>query len=184
MITADKVTAIGKLKKPHGYKGELGADIFYEKDIFEDSQTPFFIKIDNILVPFFVEGIGGGPYGTGFIKFKDVDSDADGAVLSKKDLYVLKSFMAEYLGVTEEELEAAHEDFSGYIVYELDSSSVIGRVEGIMEGIEYDYLIVEKENSQGTIEIPLVDEFISEIKDNPEGKGEIIVNLPSGFLEI
>ena len=185
MITDDMVFPIGRIKKPHGYKGNLGVEIFFEKELFADPSTPFFVKMDNILVPFFVDNIGGGRDGMSFLKFKDIDSDADAAVFSKKDLYALKSFLAETLGVGEDELNENEDELTGYIVVENESSKIIGIVEGILEGLEYDYLIVKKDDSDESIEIPIVDEFINEISESsdPSG-GEIRVSLPEGFLNI
>lgn len=184
MITEDMVIPVGKIKKPHGYKGELGIEVFFERNLFDDPLTPFFVKIDNILVPFFVDSIKGGAKGVAFIKFKDVDSDAEASVFSKKDIYALKTFLTETLGLSEEELEQEEDDLIGFQVRDVESGEVIGNVIDIFEGVEYDYLVIRKEGEEQTREIPLIDEFIDEIIEDSESTGEIRVSLPSGFLEI
>lgn len=185
MIKEESLTVVGKLKKPHGYKGAIGVDMDFEKEIFADPKTPFFIKIDNIFVPFWVETIGGGSNGMSFIKIKDIDSDADAAQLAKKELYAQKSFVAQLLGIEESELETGIDDIIGLPVVDDETSELIGVVEGIMEGIEYDYLQVKRKEGNATIEIPLIDEFIEEIKEDPDGvREEIRVVLPDGFMDI
>lgn len=184
MIREDMVIPVGKLKKPHGYKGQVGVDIFFDKNLFSDSNTPFFVKIDNTLVPFFVDTIGGGPNGMSFLKFKDIDSDTEASIFSQKDLFVFKSVMAELLGVPEDEIYQENDNYTGYKVIDSETRKNIGTVIEIFEGVEYDYLVVEKSIGQQTIEIPLVEEFIEEINETAGGQGVITVMLPSGFLDI
>lgn len=184
MIAEDSLCKVGRIKKPHGYKGDLSVDIFYEKEIFTDQATPFFVKIDNISVPFFVETIRGGDSGRAFIKFKDVNSDEDASEFSKKDLYALKTFVSEVTGIEEEELDFDNSEFIGYEVTDAQTGETIGCVEDILEGKEYDYLSVRKEKDGTLLDIPAIEEFIEEITTNSTGKGEIKVTLPEGFLEI
>lgn len=191
MIDEASVVAIGKLFKPHGYKGELNADIQYGPELFEDGSTAFFVKIDNILVPFFVEKIGGGANGTSHIKFRGIDSDTEAMILANKELYTLKSTLSEALELSEEELENELRGYEGFIVVDEKTGSAIGTVMGEEEGIEYDYLIVGKEGSEETIHIPMIEEFVKEIssndksqRDNHEAEGTIKVDLPEGYLDI
>lgn len=184
MITDEMVTPVGKTLKPHGYKGDLKFDAYFESAVYSHPHIPFFAKIDNILVPFFVETIGGGSEGTTFIKFKDIDSDLDALMLAKKEIYALKSFLTDELGVTEEELEQAGEDVTGFRVVELEGERVLGVVDHMEEGVEYDYMAVRKTGEEALIYIPFIDEFVEEITEDEEGNGEIKVVLPDGFLEI
>ena len=185
MITAEMITPIGHLFKPHGYKGELNADIIFDSSIFDDPETPFFVYIDNILVPFFVETIGGGQNNTSFIKFKNIDSDTEALVVAKRELYALKSFILENFEITEEELEFDSGALMGFEVIDLKSEEVIGIVEDIEEGVEYEYLVVRKLSDDSTVHIPFLDEFVKEILElEGSGAGKILVELPEGFLEI
>lgn len=185
MITDEMVVAVGRLFKPHSFRGEVNADILYGRELFADPNTPFFVKIDNILVPFFVETVGGGSNKTSFLKFRGIDSDSEASMVVNKELYALKSFVSEILGVSEEELEAGADDFAGFLVTDASNGVVIGEVEGIEEGVEYDYLLVKKQIDGETIHVPLIEEFVSEILEpSGESPGEITVTLPEGFLEI
>lgn len=185
MITEESVVAAGKLFKPHSYKGELNIDIFYDKSIYENPKTPFFIKIDNILVPFFVERIGGGSSRSSFIKFKNVDSDSDASILANKELYILKSTLASLLNVKEEELEVPIDEYLGFKVIDMDTGDLLGEVVDFEEGREYDYMIIKRTDNDETLSIPFIEEFVSLLRETKgDAKGEFGVNLPEGFLEI
>lgn len=184
MITDQMVIPVGYIKKPHGYKGSLGVEIFFERDIFSDSETPFFVKMDNILVPFFVDSIGGGADNMSYLKFSEINSDVDAAIFAKKELYARKSDVARLLGVNEEDLEDISEDYIGFNVVDSRSGLLIGTVTDILEGVEYDYFLVSKNDSDEEVEIPIVEEFIEEISEGMgEKQGVIKVSLPDGFFD-
>lgn len=185
MIREEDLIVVGKIFKPHGYKGEMNVEIEYGAELFKDSKTPYFIKMDNILVPFFVETIGGGREGTSFLKLRGVDSDLAASGFVRKELYARRSDVAKALKISEDELSMSIAGLDGFRVIDAVSGNFIGTVLEIEEGVEYDYLIVTKGEDDSEIQIPFIDEFISEVKDSGEGSiGEIYVTLPEGFLEI
>lgn len=184
MITDEMLMPIGRLFKPHGYKGEMNADIYFDINLFGDRKTPFFIYIDNIPVPFFVESIGGGTSGTSFIKFRGINSDIECIPFVRKELFAEKNFVAVTYGTTPEELEMTADGVKGYEVIRAENGELLGKVEAMEEGVEYDYLIVELKESQAMVHIPFVDEFITEINEKGvSSDGKVFVSLPEGFLE-
>lgn len=184
MITQEIVTQVGKIFKPHGYKGEMNVDVDYGPELFANPKTPFFVKIDNILVPFFVERIGGGASGTSYMKFKGVNSDIEALQFVRKELYAPKDFVAGLLGLSPEELEMTVAGVVGFDVIDGGSGEKIGTVEDMEEGVEYDYILVRKASDDALLHIPFVDEFVEEITESsPSGNGEITVSLPEGFME-
>ena len=186
MITQEMVLPVGRILKTHSFKGRLKVDIFYEKEIFYNPETPFFIKIDNILVPFFVDSIGGGSDNMSYLKLNDVNTDEEAASLVGKEIFALKSYLSQALGLSEEDLAVEPDDFLGFDVFDTASEDLIGEVVGIEEGVEYDYLSVRRPDSGDLLDIPFIDEFVDEIVE-PESdreKGIIRVSLPEGFLDI
>lgn len=185
MITQELLTSVGRLFKPHGYKGELKVNIEFDSDMNAILNKPFFVKIDNLLVPFFAEKFRGGKSGNSFVKFRNVDSDLEALALSNKDLFMLKSDVADLLGIESSGLEDLEQGYVGFNVFDSHNNVFIGSVENMEEGVEYDYLSVRKEKDGNIIDIPFIEEFVEEI-EYPEGgkKGKIIVNLPDGMLEI
>ena len=54
MIREEEVFQIGKLGKTHGVKGEIS--FLFDDDVFDRVDADYLIlKIDGILVPFFIE---------------------------------------------------------------------------------------------------------------------------------
>ena len=185
MIREENLVGIGKIFKPHGYKGEMNIEISLDGDIFDNPCTPFFVKMDNIPVPFFVESVGGGANGTSFLKFKGVDSDLKAAAFANKELYAEKETVASLYGVEPEDLIFNNSELVGYEVYDADTKETLGQITEVSEGVEYDYLVVKKKTEGREMMIPLLDEFIEEIiEPTDEGVGRFIVRLPEGFMEI
>lgn len=184
MITEDMVLPVGEIFKPHGYKGEMTVDIFYDAELFRNRERPFFIKIDNILVPFFVESIGGGSGKSTYIKLKRIDSDVEAGAFSKKEIYALRKDVADSLGVEIDDLTHLTDDIRGYVVIDASDNKEIGKIMDFAEGVEYDYMVVEPESGGNSVMIPLIDDFVIEINDLEGGTGTVKVSLPEGFLEI
>lgn len=185
MIKEDMMMPAGHLFKPHGYKGEIKCDMPLPPELFKSADIPVFLKMDGIPVPFFIESARGKEDYTTIVKFRDIDSDIDAAELANKEVLMMKSLLAEITGVTEEELELTANGYLGYEVVKADSGETIGTVEDIEDGVEYDYLVVRKQEDNEEINIPFIDEFVTLIKEGPEnGKGKIAVSLPEGFLDI
>lgn len=184
MINDKDIFSVGKILKPHGYKGEVGVEIDFDRTLYVDSNIPFFIKIDNIPVPFYVESVSGRNNKTLYIKFEGIDSDKEALTISRHELYTLKSIITEKFGISEEELDFSNEELIGYEIIDNITGNSLGVAEGIGEGKEYDYLILRKQDGDNSISIPLIEEFIYEILENQEGSGVIKVTLPEGFMEI
>lgn len=186
MIVKEQLYDAGKILKTHGYKGDVTVASDFGKEIFKLPGTAFFVEFDNIPVPFFVEKVGGGSSNTVYIKFKTIDSDTDAAMLQNKRLYVERGVLAEFLGIGEDELDASGEELTGYEVIDASTGVKIGEVTGMEEGKEYDYLLVSRENDSEAIQIPLVEEFVVEIREgeSEDEKGLILLELPDGFLQI
>lgn len=187
MIKVDSLSQIGRVTKTHGYKGEVLINLEYPKDIFTNGHFPtMFIKIDGIIVPFFVESIRGNSQEKAYFKFENLDSEDEASIICGEEIFVEKKWLAEVLEVEVDELEG-DEDISGYIVIDSSTGEKIGKVEDVLEGIEYDYLQV-KDDYNNEILIPLVDDYIDNIeekeKSESESPGMIYMSLPDGFLSI
>lgn len=180
MIGEKDVIEIGFLRKPHGYKGELNADLDFDGDLFADRQTPFIMNIDGILVPFHIDTIR--KRGEGYlIKFEDIDSDKDASILVNHEIYALKSRVIDLTGISEEDLEDDY-DLIGATVRDAETGKMLGTVKEIEEGKEYDYLNVEREEETEALQIPMIDPFIKTIEEDEDGRVIITVMLPEGML--
>ena len=185
MILEETLLKIGRIFKPHGFKGELTIDLEYDLPGSDLARLPLFIRIDGIFVPFFPVSLRGGVSGNSFVRFKGIDSDIDALKLSNHDLYMLKADFSVISGVGEEELDAFVSGYAGFLVVDQNTNEPLGYVEDIEEGVEYDYLTVKTAGGK-VLDIPFIDEFVSEISEDSadDAPGVIIVNLPEGFLDL
>lgn len=170
--------------KPHGFRGEVNAIIDFDLSEEEIKSLIFVFDIDGILVPFFCSTGRILAESKWLLKFDDINSDTAIKPFVNKEIYFLRSQIAETLGVDEMDLETVNDSYIGYIVKNSVEETVIGIVEDIEEGIEYDYLIVKNPENK-LIQIPFIDEIVPVINEKDENnQGEIFVDLPEGLLEL
>ena len=183
MIEESQLIEVGKLHKPHGYKGEINASFDYPVEMVKTPGLPLFLDVDGIFVPFFIASLRTREGGA-LIRFDDIESSDDVRPYVNKKIFCLKKDVAAFLSVEEEELDAVADDVIGYDVLTEDERK-LGVVSDIQEGTEYDYLIVDPVDEEGEeIMIPFIDDFINEISEDPDGEnGTIYVLLPDGYLE-
>ena len=86
---------IGQIAKLHGYKG--GVSLFLDVTHPEEyiNMESFFIEIDGILTPFFVESFKLKNKGFAAVKFQGVDSEQEARSLLKKKVFIPESELRE-----------------------------------------------------------------------------------------
>lgn len=184
MIQRENLVSIGKIRKPHSYKGEVVGLFDYDANLFSrERELPIFLEMDHIPVPFFIESIRGNSPTKGMLKLENIDTEREAAELAGKEMLMEKERLAAMLGVSEEELDDADDDLTGYKVYEKEGAGYLGTVNRLEEGLEYDYLVVKDEKEERELIIPLVEEFVEDIVEEGDER-RIIVDLPEGFLDI
>lgn len=185
MITRDDLIEIGRLFKPHGYKGEINASFDYD-DEFVLSRPALFFDIDGIFVPFFINFVR--PKGNDFLlKLDDMESLEDVRPFVNKTVFCMKKDLADFFNVDIDELDEDDDNLIGYLVMDASSGQTIGRVNDIMEGKEYDFLEIADADDE-ILTIPFIDDFIVEISDSdpdfPDSAGRIVMSLPEGILDL
>ena len=186
MIREENLIKIGQLFKPHGFKGEIKAEVDFDPSFLVEARVPVFVYFDGIPVPYFLEAARGKDSAKTYLKLKRIDSETQAMGLCHKGLYAEKAPLAEALGIDEDELAIEADELVGFEVWIENESQSLGSIIAIEEGKEYDYAVVKPSgDSDDEIRIPLIDEFITDIvepeDDNP---GRLTVDLPEGFLEI
>ena len=89
MITEKDVVRIGRLLKPRGIKGEI--TLLFDKEAYADIDTPYyFLDIDGIFVPFFVEEMRFGSNLSAWVKFEDVDDEAAASRYTHSSVFLLR----------------------------------------------------------------------------------------------
>lgn len=165
---------IGRLLKPHGVKGEIGAELFGDLDLKE--LRCVIVNEEGIYVPFFIESYRPKSKDTYLIKFDHLDSDLDVAVLSLKEMYALKDDVQE-----EDENEEGFYvgDLIGYTAVNSDGS-VIGSIDDINEDTENTLFIITDPSNRSLL-VPAVAEFISGVDID---KKIVELDLPEGLFDL
>ena len=173
MISDDSVYKIGFISKAHGLHGEL--NFHFTDDIFESTSSPYLlIRVDGIIVPFFIEHLRYRSENVAIVKLEGIDNIEQTQLLvgndvlferSKADATASDGFTLEY--------------FIGFQVIDSD-----GIEKGIITAVDdqTENLLFNVESSDGTVHyIPAHEAFIQSI--NSETK-EICMQLPEGVWDL
>ena len=128
MIRDDEVYKIGRLGKPHGVKGEISMQV--DDDVFDRVEADFLIlKVDGILVPFYMEEYRFRSDTTALIKFEDVDTVEQARQLTNCDVFFLRRLADN----NDEDLTWAF--FVGFDLVEATTAHIVGRIAAVDDNI-------------------------------------------------
>lgn len=172
MIFKKDILKIGRTQKPHGIKGEI--NILFQKAEYADLDTEFyFLEIDGIPVPFFVEEFTFSTDVQARVKFEDISDEKHASRFANLDVYIPREALND-APVSE---ERGWDFFIGYSV--VDQNGVnLGEIEHVdMQTINTLFIV---KNGEEELLIPATEDFITAIDE----KNNIIeMNLPEGLIE-
>lgn len=173
MIPDDSVYKIGFISKAHGLHGEL--NFHFTDDIFESSDTPYLlIRVDGIIVPFFIEHLRYRSDNVAIVKLEGIDNIEQTQLLVGNDVVFERNKASET-----DPNEFTLEYFIGFHVFDSD-----GILKGIITGVDdqTENWLFNVESSDGRVHyIPAHSAFIHSI--NSEIK-EIRMQLPEGVWDL
>ena len=152
MIAEQQVMPIGKVGKAHGVKGEV--TLYVDNDVFDRMEADYLVlRIDGILVPFFIEEYRWRNDSTVLMKFCDVDSVQQARALTGCEVLFPRE-------LADEESAADIHSVIGYELY--DGETPVGTVTGIDASTIN--MLLEVQTPQGKeVLIPVSDELITAI---------------------
>lgn len=166
MIREEEVYKIGKLGKPHGVKGEVS--FHFADDIFDRTDCEYLIlKMDGIMVPFFMEEYRFRSGETALVKFCDIDTQDRAAELTGCEVF----FPRDIAESDEDTLSWAA--ITGYEIVDSGSGRTIGRIAAVDDTTVNTLFELE----DGTL-IPAAEELIAEVDATNR---RIVMNLPEGL---
>lgn len=172
MIKENEVFKIGKFIKPHGIKGEM--NFSFENDVFDRVDCPYLIcRIDNILVPFFIEEYRFKGKETALIKFEDIDNEEKARRMSGLEVYFPRKYYEEE---SNDDIEYSWNFFIGFSVID----KIAGKL-GIIEDIDdktINTLFLVKDGENELI-IPATEDFIEKVDAK---KKVLYLDLPKGLI--
>lgn len=178
MISDKEITAVGKFQKTHALKGELNAILDIDAEFIEEGNAVI-IDVDGIYVPFFASSLRPKGNTSYLVKLDGIDSEQEAKPFVNKTIYALKSELAPFLEMEEDEIRG-EDDLNGYEVIDQPSGVVLGNIERVDSSTQ-NLLFIIKTPDGREIYVPAVDEFIIEIDD--EGR-KIYMHLPEGLVDL
>ena len=173
MIKAEDVFKIGKLGKPHGFKGEMS--FFFDDDVFDTVDADYLIlDIDGILVPFFMEEYRFRSDSTALIKFLDVDTRDNAQELTNCDVY----FPHALTGQRQQQI--SWNRIIGFNLVDGETGTSVGVIEAVDDST-VNVLFAVRTAERKEILIPASEELILEVDME---KRVIKAIIPDGLLQI
>ena len=169
MIKEEEVYKIGKLGKTHGVRGEIS--FLFDDDVFDRTDADYLIlKVDGILVPFFIEEYRFKSDSNALMKFDCLDTQEQARELTGCDVY----FPRELADSSDGSLSWSA--LAGFDIIDAQSGKSVGRIASVDDST----LNTLFELEDGRL-IPASEELITSFdKDNKT----ITFDLPEGILEL
>ena len=124
MIREEEVFQIGKLGKTHGVKGEIS--FLFDDDVFDRVDADYLIlKIDGILVPFFIEEYRFKSDSNALMKFEGIDTQEQARDLTGTDVYFPRSLADSDDGTLTWSV------LVGFDIIDADSGRTVGRIASV-----------------------------------------------------
>jgi len=169
VIKEEEVYKIGKLGKTHGVRGEIS--FLFDDDVFDRTDADYLIlRIDGILVPFFIEEYRFKSDANAIVKFEGLDTQERARELTGCDVYFPRS-LAEG-----DEGDISWNILIGFDLIEADSGRTIGRIASIDDSTLNILFCLD----DGHL-IPASDDLITAIDQQAR---TITMHIPEGLLEL
>ena len=169
MIAEDKVYKIGRITHTHGVKGEVA--MTFTDDVWDRAEAEYLIlRIEGILVPFFMEEYRFRSDSTAIMKFEGVDSQDRARELTGCDVF----FLRRLADSDEDNLSWA--EIVGYSLIDAATHACIGRIASVDDTTINVLFCLE----DGRL-IPAAENFITRVDTDQR---EIEIELPQGLLEL
>lgn len=169
MIREDEVYKIGVVTRTHGVKGEVS--LTFTDDVWDRAEADFLVlRIDGILVPFYMEEYRFRSDTTALVKFVDYDNAETAQELCSCEVYFPYSLTPQ----ANEDDEYTWRYFTGFLVID-EHAGELGKIEYVDDSTQNILFQIADRF------IPAAEEFILDI----DHKGRTItMSLPEGLLDL
>ncbi|MCR5820099.1 MAG: ribosome maturation factor RimM [Bacteroidaceae bacterium] len=156
MITEDEVYQIGVITRTHGVRGELS--FMFTDDVWDRVDADYLVlRIDGILVPFFLEEWRFRSDSAALVKFEDIDDANAAAVLVGSEVYFPKALTPK--DIYDDEL--TWRMLAGFTVLDA-SDAIVGTITSVDESTINVILYITRPEG-GEFMLPAVEEFIRDV---------------------
>lgn len=169
MIKEEDVYKIGRLGKTHGVRGEIS--FLFDDDVFDRTDADYLIlRVDGILVPFFIEEYRFKSDANAIVKFDGIDTQERARELTGCDVYFPRS-LAEG-----DEGDISWSILVGFDILEAKSGKAVGRIAAIDDAT----MNILFELEDGRL-VPASEDLITAIDQEAR---TITMHIPEGLLEL
>ena len=169
MIKEEDVYKIGRLGKTHGVRGEIS--FLFDDDVFDRTDADYLIlRVDGILVPFFIEEYRFKSDANAIVKFDGIDTQERARELTGCDVYFPRS-LAEG-----DEGDISWSILVGFDILEAQSGKAVGRIAAIDDAT----INILFELEDGRL-VPASEDLITAIDQEAR---TITMHIPEGLLEL
>ena len=169
MIREEEVYQIGKLGKTHGVKGEIS--FLFDDDVFDRVDADYLIlKIDGILVPFFIEDYRFKSDSNALMKFEGIDTQERARELTGTDVYFPRSLADSDDGTLTWSV------LVGFDIIDADSGRSVGRIASVDDSTLNILFCLD----DGRL-IPASEDLIIAIDQQARS---LTMHIPAGLLEL
>ena len=169
MIKEEDVYKIGKLGKTHGVRGEIS--FLFDDDVFDRTDADYLIlRVDGILVPFFIEEYRFKSDANAIVKFDGIDTQERARELTGCDVYFPRSLAEGDDG------DISWSILVGFDILEAQSGKAVGRIAAIDDAT----MNILFELEDGRL-VPASEDLITAIDQEAR---TITMHIPEGLLEL
>jgi len=169
MIQDDEVYKIGRIGRTHGVKGEV--TFLFTDDVWDRAEAEYvFLRVDGILVPFFLEEYRFKNDSTALLKFLDYDSADDVKFMLGCDVCFPHALTPE----KDEEDEYTWRYFTGFTLFD-ETAGLVGSIDMVDDSTQNVLFHVAGHY------IPAAEAWIRDIDHK---KRTIRMALPDGLLDL
>lgn len=162
---------IGFFRKTHGIRGELILEFEPQFEYSVEDATRFFVEIEGLLVPFFVDELRFKSGNAAIVTLKWVDSEKYAKRLVGNAVYLFKT------DIVDDDAEPLESQLINYLLID----TTLGEIGVISQVDDYAGNIVITVNYHGNeILIPYNDNLLEAIDEKQK---TIKLNLPTGLIE-
>ena len=164
---------IGQIAKLHGYKGgvSLFLDVTHPEEYMD--MESFFVEIDGILTPFFVESFKLKNKGFAAVKFQGIDTEQEAKSLLKKKVFIPETELREL-----DESNFYDHEVIGYEVEDVVKGK-IGKVTAIADLKQNPLLVIEFKDKE--ILLPIFEGLIVNVDRKLK---RLKVKAPDGLIDL
>jgi 16S rRNA processing protein RimM len=174
MIHNNEVYHIGYIQKFRGLQGEV--ELQFTDDPFDRGSAEYLVlKIDEILVPFFLENYRFKNNDTAILKFEDIDND----VKAKKLVGLQVYYPLEHLNDEEDQELSSLKALTGFTLYD-ESFGEVGII-NMVDDSSYNTLFYVDHPKKGELVLPYHDDFLV---DYNIANRTITLALPQGIIDL